>query len=87
MLYLLHFERPYHHARHYLGYSRDEKTLPKRIEHHANGTGSRLMAAVSAAGIGFAVVRTWADGDRNLERRLKDRKHGPKLCPLCRATH
>ena len=85
MLYLICFDRPLKHARHYLGFSKSDKTLPKRIEHHRKGSGARLMAAVAAAGIDFRVVRTWDDGDRNEERRLKNRHNGPKLCPHCAA--
>lgn len=85
MLYLICFDRPLKHARHYLGFSRNDKTLPKRIEHHRKGSGARLMAAVVAAGIDFRVVRTWDDADRNEERRLKNRHKGPKLCPHCAA--
>jgi hypothetical protein len=40
---------------------------------------------VVAAGIGFQLVRTW-EGDRTLERTLKNRHNAPaRLCPLCRA--
>ena len=83
MVYLLHFERPYHHARHYIGFARSADTLPKRIKHHRQGSGARLMEVIAAAGIGFEHVRTWPDGDRTFERRLKDQKHGPRLCPVC----
>ena len=33
-------------------------------------------------GIRFRVARLW-HGDRGLERRLKDRKDAPQLCPIC----
>lgn len=86
MVYLLHFARRLHHAGHYVGWTRDAGTLPARIEHHRNGSGARLLAAVADAGIDFAVVRTWPDGDRTLERRLKNGKRGPRLCPVCNPT-
>lgn len=79
-IYLLHFDRPYKHARHYLGWTRD---LPARIARHFSGHGSKLMRAVQRAGIGAKVVRTWP-GDRHLERALKNRKNGCRLCPECR---
>lgn len=78
-VYLLHFDRPYKHARHYLGYTDD---LDQRIEAHRNGNGARLVEVVMQAGIGFTVARTW-DGDRDLERRLKNQHNGPRLCPIC----
>jgi predicted GIY-YIG superfamily endonuclease len=80
--YLLHFERPYRHARHYLGFAED---LERRLELHRAGRGARLVEVVVAAGIGFQLVRTW-EGDRTLERTLKNRHNAPaRLCPLCRA--
>lgn len=85
-VYLLHFDRPYHHAQHYLGYSAD---LGTRIALHKAPLGSshhRLMQVIYAAGIGFSVARVWDNGDRALERSLKRRKNGRRLCPLCRAA-
>jgi predicted GIY-YIG superfamily endonuclease len=80
--YLLHFERPYKHARHYLGFAED---LERRLELHRAGRGARLVEVVVAAGIGFQLVRTW-DGDGTLERALKNRHNAPaRLCPLCQA--
>lgn len=80
MIYLLHFERPYFHARHYLGFS---DAPEKRIDRHTAGHGSKLVAAVIDAGIGFELARVW-DGDRNLERKLHKRKNSCRLCPICR---
>lgn len=78
--YLLHFERPYRHARHYLGYAND---IEARLAEHRAGRGARLIEVIVQAGIDFRVARTW-DGDRTLERRLKRRHASPRLCPLCR---
>lgn len=83
MVYLLHFEKAYKHANHYIGFAENQGTLERRLEHHRRGTGSRLMAAVSIAGIGFVLARTWEDGDRNFERRLKNLKNSRGLCPIC----
>lgn len=81
MVYLLHFDKPLHHARHYVGYC---DNLENRLERHAKGNGSKLMAAVSKAGIGFKLVRVWLDADRNRERWLHNKKNSPQLCPICR---
>lgn len=86
-VYLLHFDRPYHHARHYLGYT---SNLDQRIALHRKPNGSshhRLMQVIHAAGIGFSVARTWPEGNRALERELKRRKYSPRLCPICRAAN
>ena len=78
-VYLIHFDLPYRHARHYLGWTRD---LSARLSDHASGRGARLMAVVTAAGIGWDVVRTW-NGTRSDERRLKRRGGRARLCPIC----
>jgi predicted GIY-YIG superfamily endonuclease len=78
-VYMIHFEQPYKHARHYVGYS---DNLTFRLQHHRNGTGARLMQVVNEAGIGW-VVALVAEGTRLDERALKNRKNTPKLCPVC----
>ncbi len=46
-VYLIHFDIPYKHARHYLGWSHD---LDQRLQQHQSGNGSRLIEVVSQAG-------------------------------------
>lgn len=79
-VYLLHFDQPYQHARHYLGSSDD---LLARLEAHRCGRGARLMEVVVTVGIGFVLARTWPGG-RDVERRLKNQHNAPRLCPICR---
>jgi hypothetical protein len=81
MLYLIHFDRPLHHARHYLGYS-DEARVRMRMLVHRSGRGAKLLAALRKASIDWAVVRTM-EGDRKRERQLKNRHNSPRLCPVC----
>lgn len=82
MVYLIHFEKPYKHAQHYIGYTGD---LDKRMyEHELGNKGARLLQVVRDAGINFNVVRTWPDGDRTYERKLHNMKCSRKLCPVCR---
>lgn len=81
-VYLLHFETPLHHARHYLGVTR--RGLGIRLVKHYSGRGAKLMAAVVAAGIEVRLARTWPAG-RDAERALKRWKKNPTLCPLCRS--
>lgn len=81
VLYLLHFERPLHHARHYLGFCSSYEGLESRLDYHARGQGSPLLRAV---GRGWKVARLWK-GTRDDERRLKNRKEAPSLCPVCSA--
>ncbi|MGE0128060.1 MAG: endonuclease [Blastocatellales bacterium] len=79
IVYLIHFNKPYAHARHYLGFTTN---LDHRITDHLCGMGARLMEVITEAGIEWRVVRTW-QGDRKLERQLKKRKEAPALCPVC----
>lgn len=83
-VYLLHFERPIspkHTCQHYLGTAED---LAGRIQQHERGgrLAARLCQVAHERGIAFRVARVWLGG-RELERRLKDRKGSPRLCPLC----
>ena len=80
LVYLLHFETPYQHAAHYLGWT---ECLPARLAHHRAGRGARLMAAVAAADIPVTVARTWKGADRHFERKLHNRKGNRALCPIC----
>lgn len=82
-IYLLHFDipiSPNHTTQHYLGYT--SKGIKKRIERHRAGTGARLTEVAKERGIDFVVARKWT-GTRQLERQLKNRKEGPRLCPIC----
>jgi predicted GIY-YIG superfamily endonuclease len=79
MVYLLHFNQPYKHARHYLGSADD---LDARLERHRAGNGARLIEVITQAGIGFTLARTW-EGGRKEERKLKDQHNSPRLCPIC----
>jgi hypothetical protein len=79
-VYLLHFDKPYLQARHYIGYSDD---MERRIEAHRDGYGAKLTRALVRAGIGFQVARIWEGGDRTFERKLHDYSKSPNLCPLC----
>jgi predicted GIY-YIG superfamily endonuclease len=78
-VYLIHFDRPFGHAQHYLGWALD---LPTRIKHHRRSTGSRLLAVVNEAGIGWRVVRTW-QGGRDVEARKKKQGGRARHCPVC----
>lgn len=79
IVYLLHFERPYQHARHYTGWTED---VPDRLEHHATGRGARLMEVIYQAGIGFVLVRV-CEGTRTTERAIKNAGGAVRYCPLC----
>jgi predicted GIY-YIG superfamily endonuclease len=79
IVYLLHFDRPYRHARHYTGWTTD---LPARLADHAAGRGARLLEVAIDAQIGWRLARTWP-GDRARERQLKHQGGAARRCPLC----
>ncbi|MEW6212280.1 MAG: endonuclease [Acidobacteriota bacterium] len=78
-VYLLHFDRRYQHAGHYVGWTTD---LDSRVADHLAGRGARLMTVIVGAGIGARLARTWP-GSRRLERQIKNQKGTPRLCPVC----
>lgn len=82
MVYLLHFSAPIsprHSCQHYLGYAGD---LASRLAEHKAGRGARLTQVALERGITWELARTW-QGDRALERQLKNRKGARVLCPIC----
>lgn len=83
-LYLLHFEPPYRHAGHYLGYSRD---ISARIAEHlaAGAKSSPLVRAALASGSTVLLAASMPGLGRTDERRLKRQGGLSRHCPLCRA--
>lgn len=82
IVYLIHFEVPYHHAKHYLGFCEDNN-LASRMERHKSGNGSKLIRAVEKANIKWSLVKVWENQSRSFERVLKNKKNSCKLCPCC----
>lgn len=80
VVYLIHLSTPLAHAKHYLGKS---KHLAARVAHHRAGSGAHFLSVCNGAGIEYKVVRTWPDDGNGLERRLKNQKNSPRLCPVC----
>ncbi len=81
-VYLLHFDQPYKHARHYVGWTRSSESLKARLAQHEAGHGARLLAVVRAAGIGWQLARMWP-GSRARERQIKRQGGHARHCPLC----
>lgn len=81
-VYLLHFDQPYRHARHYTGWT---SNLTHRLDEHATGHGARLLAVIAGAGITWRLARTWP-GTRTRERQLKTQGGASRRCPLCGIT-
>lgn len=85
MIYILCFERPFKHARHYVGFTK-RNDVAERVEQHLKGQGSPLLRAVVAAGIPV-VLATSFEGTRDDERTLKNCKNAAFFCPRCRKAY
>jgi hypothetical protein len=81
-VYVLHFEPAYRHARHFIAWAHD---VDARIAEHLAGSGSPLVRAAMAAGVGVELALSLR-GSRQLERRLKLWHKTSQLCPACRAA-
>lgn len=80
-VYLIHFERHYHHAQHYIGATND---LTRRLSQHAAGDGANLIRVIQDAGISWVVARVWIAQNRFIaEVHAKRQKNGPEFCPIC----
>jgi predicted GIY-YIG superfamily endonuclease len=80
IVYVLHFSKPLHHARHYIGTTINFK---RRMALHRAGRGAKILKRALELGITWKVVyKTW--GGRKLERNLKQRKDAATLCPVCK---
>ncbi|PZS30208.1 MAG: endonuclease [Pseudonocardiales bacterium] len=82
MVYLLHFDQPYKHAKHYLGWASD---LDARVAEHGHAHGARLISVIAEHGITWRLART-RPGTRHRERQLKRQGGKSRLCPLCGIT-
>jgi hypothetical protein len=79
-VYLLHLHPSYKQARHYLGFAED---VAPRVYAHLHGRGARLTEVALSAGCEMILVRIWDGASRTDERKLKNLKNAPKLCPIC----
>lgn len=80
MVYLLHLSRPMKHAQHYIGWAQN---FEGRMAHHRGGSGARFTQVAVERGIDLIVARTWDQGDRSFERRLKNWHKSSDFCPIC----
>ena len=81
-VYLIHFDRPFRHAKHYLGFT--SIGVRNRFNRHLNGDASSLTKAAIQDGVKLVVVRVW-NGSRTDERRLKGHS-STRYCPFCKGN-
>lgn len=81
-VYILHFDTPLAHARHYVGWAND---VERRLQHHRAGTGARFTQVLNERGIGFQLACIYPEADKTFERHLKRTHNTAKYCPLCHA--
>lgn len=79
-VYLIHFDQPLQHARHYVGFAND---VDGRLWNHRHNKGANILKVLNRLGIKYDIVRVWDDADRTFERHLKNCKHTPRYCPVC----
>lgn len=79
--YLYHFHRPYKHARHYCGSTRN---WSQRDQQHRSGQGSPLVKAALDAGISVELV--WLQLGRKIEREIKRSHNAARYCPVCQES-
>lgn len=87
MVYLIHLDKPFKHARHYIGFVESDEMVLERLAKHQAGTGSKFLRAVNAAGIGYHIARVWPGYTRTQERELKNQKKSSRFCPICNKKH
>lgn len=84
MLYLLHFEKPLHHAQHYVGAT---SNLRRRLILHAHDKGAKIIKKINSLNIKWELARVWKtehfDGIFWEESLMKKMKNGSLYCPIC----
>lgn len=88
-VYLLHYFYPIsnrHAAQHYLGFAYNIDRRIQQQRRGKKGIAANFCHVAKTRKIPFVVAREWKDGDRKLERRLKNRKNHRKLCPICNGS-
>lgn len=77
MVYLLHFKTPYKKAGHYLGFTMN---ITRRLKEHRSRRGGSALTKVAGP---FWLARVWADGDKILEKKMKNSYGFKFICPIC----
>jgi len=85
-VYVIHFNQPYRHAKHYTGIA---KNIKSRMREHASGNGARLLQVLKENNIGFkySIIKEFPDfsSAHTYEKYLKTKIKKPqRYCPICK---
>jgi predicted GIY-YIG superfamily endonuclease len=82
-VYILHFSTPLKHARHYVGFTKQD--VEARLQEHLNSTGARITQVCNEQGISYEVARVFKGEkyNRKFERKLKNTHSTKDYCPIC----
>lgn len=86
-IYVLHFETPLSHARHYVGCT---TKIEKRLSAHAVGAGSRLTRELRRQGIAWHLASLFCCSRqqmRRIERKIKNCHGGGRYCETCQGNY
>jgi hypothetical protein len=83
-VYLLHFETPFAHAQHYIGFTEAPDPEQRLIE-QLQGSGANLLRHVVAAGIPILLAKEWHNVSQRVEYQLKNRGGAGRICPICKS--
>lgn len=83
-IYLLHFDPPYKHARHYYGWAIGNHWRRRVTLHRKGKSRAKLVEAAVGAGCTITVARIWKDKTRSDERKLHRAGNAIRQCPICR---
>lgn len=80
-VYIIHFEEPLAHAKHYTGSTEHPR---KRFRDHATGHGARITEVLMELGIEWRVGALFqVKNCRKSERDLKKQTRAAKYCEIC----
>ena len=86
-VYLLHFDPPYSHAGHYLGYAkRNLLDYARAVASGRQWAPHPLVEAAIGQGSTVKVVDWWPGENRAFQRRLRSQGGLSRHCPTCRAA-
>ena len=81
-VYVLHFDPPLKHAKHYVGFT-EADDVATRLDEHLKGAGSRLVRAAVANGCAIHLAHVFVGADRHFERRVKKSTDVCRWCRMC----